>query len=91
MESDRYVIRGGVEGRERLRLLPEIMRPATRALIDRVGIREGAVCLDVGCGGGDVTFELARAAGSSGRATGVDLDTVKRDVYRLPRMPVAVP
>jgi hypothetical protein len=31
MRTERYVIRGGVEGRDRLRLLSEVMGPSTRA------------------------------------------------------------
>jgi ubiquinone/menaquinone biosynthesis C-methylase UbiE len=34
-------------------------------------------CLDVGCGSGDVTFELAWLAGPDGSATGLDMDPVK--------------
>ena len=37
----------------------------------------GARCLDLGCGSGDVTFELARRTGPGGHVTGVDLDEVK--------------
>jgi len=79
---DRYVIRGGVEGRERLRILSEVMGPSTRALLAEVGISSGAVCLDIGCGGGDVTVALARRAGPTGRALGVDLDETKIDIAR---------
>src|SRR5262249_41911816 len=35
-----------------------------------------------GCGGGDVTRELARAAGPGGRALGVDVDAVKVEIAR---------
>ncbi len=82
MGIERYVIRGGIEGRERLRLLSEVMAPSTRALLAEVGIPAGAQCLDVGCGGGDVTLELARAAGPAGRAVGVDLDKTKIEIAR---------
>jgi len=58
------------------------MRASTRSLLAEVGIPTGAICLDVGCGGGDVTFELARAAGPTGRAIGVDLDEIKLDMAR---------
>lgn len=77
-----YVIRGGREGRERLRLLHGIMRPYTLRLFDRLGICEGMSCLDVGCGGGDVTMELARIVGRRGKVVGTDLDSVKLDVAR---------
>jgi ubiquinone/menaquinone biosynthesis C-methylase UbiE len=82
MGSDRYVIRGGVEGRERLRLLSQVNGSSTRALIDRVGVPTGAVCLDVGCGGGDVTVELARAVGATGRVVGVDFDAAQIEIAR---------
>src|SRR5262245_36071563 len=81
MSVNTYVIRGGVEGRERLRVLARVMRPTTLALLDRVGIPRAAACLDVGCGGGDVTAELARRA-ARGRAVGVDLDDVKLGIGR---------
>ena len=82
MGTAKYVIRGGVEGRERLRLLSEVMGPFTRGLLETVGIPAGSICLDVGCGGGDVTVELARAAGPTGRAVGVDLDETKLQIAR---------
>src|SRR5262245_16345866 len=82
MGPERYVIRGGAEGRERLRLLSEVMGPSTRALLADVAIPRGAVCLDVGCGGGDVTRELARVVGSTGRVIGVDLDETKLAIAR---------
>jgi SAM-dependent methyltransferase len=72
-----YVIRGGVEGRERLRLLARVMRPTTTALFERLGVGEGQACLDVGCGGGDVTLELARRVGARGWVVGIDLDGTK--------------
>jgi SAM-dependent methyltransferase len=82
MERSDYVIRGGVEGRERLRILGRIMRPTTRALLDRVALREGMTCLDVGCGGGDVTLEIARIVGRTGRVLGIDMDETKIELAR---------
>ena len=82
MVAEEYVIRGGVDGRERLRLLSEVMGPSTRALLAEVGITAGSKCLDVGCGGGDVTCELARAAGPAGQAIGIDRDETVIDIAR---------
>ena len=65
--SERYVIRGGVDGRERLRVLARVLRP-------------GMACLDLGCGGGDVAFELARLVGDEGRVLGVDLDPTQVEI-----------
>ena len=81
-DSKHYVIRGGIAGRERLRLLSRVMRPSTMALLDRLGIRDGFTCLDVGCGGGDVTLELARRVAPHGRAVGTDIDATKLELAR---------
>ena len=40
------------------------------------------VCLDVGCGGGDVSVELARFVAPHGRGVAIDLDEVKIDIAR---------
>lgn len=72
-----YAIRGGAEGKARLRLLSQVLETTTGDLLRRAGLREGAVALDVGCGGGDVTLQMARCAGSSGRVVGIDMDAVK--------------
>jgi SAM-dependent methyltransferase len=82
MERNDYVIRGGVEGRERLRILGRVMHPTTRALLDRVALREGMRCLDVGCGGGDVTLEIARIVGPAGHVLGIDMDAEKIELAR---------
>jgi SAM-dependent methyltransferase len=76
-----YIIRGGLQGRERLRLVARVMAPSTTELLDRVGIAQDADCLDVGCGGGDVTLELARRA-RAGRVVGIDLDEAKLEIAR---------
>jgi SAM-dependent methyltransferase len=77
-----YVIRGGAAGRERLRILSRVMSPSTGSLFDRVAISEGQLCLDIGCGGGDVTMELARRVGPRGKAVGADIDETQLDIAR---------
>jgi SAM-dependent methyltransferase len=77
-----YVIRGGAAGRERLRMLSRVMHASTTSLFDRVGINDGQLCFDIGCGGGDVTFELARRIGPRGRAVGADIDETILDIAR---------
>jgi SAM-dependent methyltransferase len=69
-----YSIRGGREGRERLRLLSRVLHDSTCALLDRAGLAPGQSALDLGCGGGDVSREMARRVGARGRIVGIDTD-----------------
>ena len=74
MQRNHYVIRGGRDGRERLRMLARVMQPGTNELFARVGVQPGWSCLDIGSGGGDVTMELATCVGQSGHVLGIDSD-----------------
>ena len=53
-------------------------RPLATAL-DRLGLREGWRCVDVGAGGGDVSVALAEVVGRDGRIYAVDSDPAARD------------
>ena len=81
-DETHYVIRGGVEGRDRLRVLSRVMHESTMALFDQLGVGEGHSCLDVGCGGGDVTMELASRVGETGHVVGVDMDETILELAR---------
>jgi ubiquinone/menaquinone biosynthesis C-methylase UbiE len=54
-----YVIRGGKQGYERLLVLARDRWPDTAALFARAGVSPGMRCIDLGCGGGEVTLEIA--------------------------------
>ena len=69
-----YTITGGEQGKRRLDLLAEIMRPTTLRLLDDAGLHRGDRCLDLGCGGGNVVLDMARIVGPNGSVTGVDFD-----------------
>jgi SAM-dependent methyltransferase len=69
-----YAIAGGSAGKERLDVLARVLAPTTVALLDRVGIADGATCVDVGSGWGHITRDLARRAGSRGWVVGIDAD-----------------
>jgi len=69
-----YVLRTGAEGAQRLRLIARAKWPTTRILLGRAGLRRGMRCLDVGCGAGDVTLEMARVVGDEGEVIGIDAD-----------------
>ena len=79
---ERYVLRGGRWGYERLQLLARVRRADTLELLRRADLRPGMRCLDLGCGGGEVTFELARLAGPRGSVVGIDMDEVKLALAR---------
>ena len=73
-EPGSYVLRGGRAGAERLRLLNRVKWPTTEPLLGAAGLRAGMSCLDVGCGGGDVTLKMAAIVGAEGNVVGVDRD-----------------
>src|SRR6185437_8663648 len=79
---ERYVIRGGRAGYERLQLLARDRWPDTRALLTRAGVGAGMRCIDLGCGGGEVTFELARLVAPDGTVIGVDMDEIMLGLAR---------
>jgi ubiquinone/menaquinone biosynthesis C-methylase UbiE len=58
------------------------MAAATAEFLWRVGLRPGWACLDVGCGGGQVTIDLAKAVGPQGRVVGLDMDVSAVELAR---------
>src|SRR6185369_12151817 len=54
----------------------------TFQLLKRTGFHTGMTCLDLGCGGGDVTRGIARLVGPSGHVLGIDMDQVKLEGAR---------
>lgn len=75
-----YVLRGGLEGKKRLEILARAFAESTARVLNDAGLKPGMTCLDLGCGGGDVTLELARMVGPQGKVIGVDADRVKLDL-----------
>jgi ubiquinone/menaquinone biosynthesis C-methylase UbiE len=76
-ELGSYIIKGGEEGRARLSVLARVLVPTTQKLLDRFEPLSGLTVIDAGCGGGDVSFELAERVGPSGRVIAFDLDETK--------------
>jgi SAM-dependent methyltransferase len=54
-------------------MLDAMIGPLGRRALDRARVAAGESVLDVGCGCGDTTLELARRVGPSGRVFGVDI------------------
>lgn len=69
-----YIITGGVEGKNRLNTLSDVLYPYTRALLERNGVKAGVSFLDAGCGGGNVARMVSGITGDSGKVTAVDFD-----------------
>jgi SAM-dependent methyltransferase len=55
------------------KFIDEQIRPFGSMMMDKAGIGSGHRVLDVGCGCGDTTFEIARRIGPSGAVTGIDI------------------
>jgi len=74
---ERYVLRGGREGYERLGVLAAVRRASTLEFFKLAGLRPGMRCADIGCGSGDATFDLATIVGPAGSVVGFDMDQTK--------------
>jgi SAM-dependent methyltransferase len=62
-----------------LGLRNDVYRRPLMTALDRLGLREGWRCVDVGAGGGDVSVALAEVVGRDGRVYAVDSNPRARD------------
>ncbi|QXP83864.1 methyltransferase domain-containing protein [Methylococcus sp. ANG] len=69
-----YIIQGGESGAERLHVLGRVMRPGSLEVLGRAGLAPGMDVLDLGCGSGDMTLEIAQIVSATGRVVGIDMD-----------------
>ena len=53
--------------------LDEMLEPFGDETISHLGVKSGEVVLDIGCGCGATTLEIARRVGAKGEAVGVDI------------------
>jgi ubiquinone/menaquinone biosynthesis C-methylase UbiE len=73
-DKQNYLLAGGSAELERLTLQARVLQPEAEIMLDKIGIRAGASCIDLGCGALGIIEPLSRRAGSNGRVVGVDLD-----------------
>jgi SAM-dependent methyltransferase len=71
------------------------IRPLGLRALERLDVRPGECVLDVGCGGGETTAEIARRVGPSGRVIGVDIseplaERARRATSDLPHAEIRV-
>jgi len=80
--ASQYMHEGGRRGRDRLRIMSGVLSATTSSLLDRLGSMNGWAAVDVGCGSGDVSFELAKRVGPQGKVTGFDMDEAQLAIVR---------
>eukprot|EP00613_Pedinella_sp_CCMP2098_P081599 CAMPEP_0171964986 /NCGR_PEP_ID=MMETSP0993-20121228/184669_1 /TAXON_ID=483369 /ORGANISM="non described non described, Strain CCMP2098" /LENGTH=255 /DNA_ID=CAMNT_0012613955 /DNA_START=44 /DNA_END=808 /DNA_ORIENTATION=- len=74
-QNSTYIIQGGKEGRDRLKMLGRVLEPTTTQFLRSLPVQKGMRCLDLGCGGGDATRLIAKVVeGYGGSVIGIDLD-----------------
>ncbi len=73
-EIDEYRFGYSQDEIERLGQQHHVWAEDNRRLISRAGFHKGATLVDLGCGPGYTTFDLAKAVGPEGRITAVDRD-----------------
>jgi ubiquinone/menaquinone biosynthesis C-methylase UbiE len=67
--------------------VPRLFTPWAQVLLDEVGLRPGAVVLDVACGPGSVTRLVAQRLGPTGRVLGCDFSAAMLELARGKAMP----
>jgi ubiquinone/menaquinone biosynthesis C-methylase UbiE len=78
---ERYAIRGGEAGYRRLQVLSRERWPDTAAVLARAGLKPRRKVVDLGCGSGDVTMEIAQMV-APGPVLGIDMDAEKLELAR---------
>ena len=74
--ADQIAFWNGVAGRhwtDRQSVQDIVLAPVTEQLIARTNAKAGQRILDIGCGCGAITIELAKQLGSSGHVLGIDI------------------
>lgn len=69
-----YALGNSHDEYERLRVQARMWEPATARLLDRIGLKDGARCLDAGCGPGETMRLMAQRVGPKGSVVGIDAD-----------------
>ncbi len=72
---DEYIMGRTSEEYQRLRKQAQAFEPATRRVLQQIGLCEGMRCLDVGCGPGEVMRLMGEFVGPSGTVTALDCDS----------------
>lgn len=68
-----YILQVGKNGQERLKILNKIHNPHSLNFLQEGCLQEGMKVLDIGCGTGIMSCEIATRVGPLGRVTAVDI------------------
>jgi len=74
--------------RERLAAIEAGLDPGTIECLERIGVREGWHCLEVGAGAGSIVQWLCRRVGPSGKVVATDLQTRFLEAIHAPNLEV---
>jgi SAM-dependent methyltransferase len=64
---------GGRHWTDRQQLQDIVLAPVSEVLIDRAKVKTGEAVIDVGCGCGSTSFDLAKRVGPGGHVSGIDI------------------
>ena len=82
MQAEFWNDAGGRMWVENIERTHALLKPLGDALLERVAPQPGEAVLDVGCGGGLNSIELARRVGETGRVVAVDVSEIILDYAR---------
>src|SRR5215469_8304189 len=74
--------------RQRLQLMSELLDPVHRSHLERLGVRPGWRCLEVGCGNGSISQWLATRIAPGGHVVASDVDLRYLDQLYAPDLEV---
>lgn len=74
--------------RQRLDLMSELMDPLHRSWLEKLGLRSGWRCLEVGCGNGSISRWLATRVAPGGHVVASDIDVRYLDGLNAPDLEV---
>jgi ubiquinone/menaquinone biosynthesis C-methylase UbiE len=73
-DTGKYVHERTREEYQRLRDQARLFEELTKSILERVGLKDGMKCLDVGCGPGAAMKLMGERVGTRGSVIGVDID-----------------
>ncbi|KTD62767.1 class I SAM-dependent methyltransferase [Legionella shakespearei] len=77
--TESYILNTNEKARDRLSLQHELYARSSVGLLNEAGIRSGMKVLEIGCGSGAMTLELAKLIGSQGSLLAIDLSQAQLD------------